>query len=528
LPEEQPAPARFLKRPEGSIFGGWFKYEGLIGESEHEVRYTVTESGDPPAPCVRLCSNPDCRTVHIPAGPEEEKFCTYCGKPLAQELPLLLLREADSDYFAGQEQLINLHLVHPHVHPPISTFQEELSDGTRFCLVTPFSQELPTSPEINEVMEWGRQLASGLDYLHSHGVALGEELNTSAIGIMDGKVVWRDLNHARTLPMLADREKINNVRMLALTLYAWITGRDSYSPEPSLNPRLSHLFQQALIGEGFTSGMQLAEQIELALQGGISLFNLDYNVGRRTHPGQVRTVNEDSMLSFVISRAQEGSSQLLSLFAIADGMGGHATGDLASSLAIQVLTQKASAELLTLQHSSPAECTAWINQAVQEANQAVYTSRQEANTDMGSTLDCALLVGNQAYLAHLGDSRIYLLRAGAFRQLTTDHSVVQQLVEIGKISSDEARLHPQRNIIYRSLGEKPQAEADILTQELLAGDKLLLCSDGLNGMLDDRKIQIICHEAPSPQVACDYLVDAANLAGGEDNISIVFIEVISA
>jgi protein phosphatase len=131
-------------------------------------------------------------------------------------------------------------------------------------------------------------------------------------------------------------------------------------------------------------------------------------------------------------------------------------------------------------------------------------------------------------LAHSGDSRIYLLREGDINQLTTDHSVVQQLVTIGKISPSEAREHPQRNVIYRSLGEKSQAEVDVSVHRLLPEDMLLLCSDGLNGMLDDQKINILVRESSSPQVACDYLIDATNLAGGEDNTSIILVKVISA
>ncbi|OGO14601.1 MAG: hypothetical protein A2030_08405 [Chloroflexi bacterium RBG_19FT_COMBO_50_10] len=251
-------------------------------------------------------------------------------------------------------------------------------------------------------------------------------------------------------------------------------------------------------------------------------------MGRRTHPGKTREENEDSLLCLTLSRIQQGVSQPAGLFAIADGMGGHAMGDLASSLAIQTIVQKASSELASLQNLTPEEYISWLKDAVQAANLTLFESRQKADNDMGSTLVCALLLGNQAYLAHLGDSRIYLLRDKSIQQLTSDHSLVQQLVTNGQISRDEARFHPQRNVILQSLGEKAQAEADIYTQELLPGDRLLLCSDGLSGMLDDQKIRIIIHESQSPQVACDYLIDAANLAGGEDNISIILVEVILA
>jgi serine/threonine protein phosphatase PrpC len=439
-----------------------------------------------------------------------------------------MLQEADTNRFTSQQQVIDLHLAHPNIHPPVTIFQEELPGEVRYCLVTPYSQELPAPPEASKVLEWGLQLADSLDYLHAHGVAFGGELDPSSFGLAEDKIVWRNFNNTRILPMLADREKINNVRLLALSLYSWITGRDTYSVDSSLTPGLNRLFHQALVGEGFTSGARLARQINQALQTGLSPLNLDYHVGRRTHVGKTREFNEDSLLCLHLSSVQQGVSQPIGLFAIADGMGGHSSGDLASSMTIQAIVQKATSELASLQTLTKDEYISWLKQAVQAANQTVYESRMKAGSDMGSTLVCALLLGNQAYLTNLGDSRIYLLREKSIQQLTTDHSLVQQLVTNGQISPDEARLHPQRNVILRCLGEKPEVEVDVYTQDLLPGDRLLLCSDGLTSMLDDKKIQIITQESQSPQVACDYLVDTANLAGGEDNISIILVEVILA
>ncbi|OGO63337.1 MAG: hypothetical protein A2029_06975 [Chloroflexi bacterium RBG_19FT_COMBO_47_9] len=209
-------------------------------------------------------------------------------------------------------------------------------------------------------------------------------------------------------------------------------------------------------------------------------------------------------------------------------MGGHARGDLASSLTIQTILQKAATGVEAFHKFSKDDFTSWFKQTIQEANQMVYESRIKADNDMGSTLVCGLFVGDHAYFAHLGDSRVYMLREKSIQQLSTDHSLVQQLIANGEISQDEARLHPQRNVILRCLGENPQVEVDVYTQDLFPGDKLLLCSDGLSGMLDDMKIQIISNESQSPQMACDYLVDTANLAGGMDNISIILVEVILA
>jgi protein phosphatase len=184
--------------------------------------------------------------------------------------------------------------------------------------------------------------------------------------------------------------------------------------------------------------------------------------------------------------------------------------------------------LPVLQSRTPEEHVTWLKNTAQAANQAVFESRQVARNDMGSTLACALLIGTRAYITNLGDSRVYLIREGSLQQITTDHTLVQQMVETGKISPEQVRNHPQRNVIYRSLGEASLVDVEVIEQNLQSGDILLVCSDGLSNMLDAQKIQILIHEASSPQVACDYLVDAANLAGGEDNISVILAEVISA
>ena len=146
---------------------------------------------------------------------------------------------------------------------------------------------------------------------------------------------------------------------------------------------------------------------------------------------------------------------------------------------------------------------------------------------MGSTLAACLLVGSQAYLAYQGDSRIYLINQQGIKQLTTDHSLVQHMVSTGQISQEEARNHPQRNVIYRSLGDKPYIELDCLSQPVFPHDRLLLCSDGLTNQLDDALMHQIVLEASSPQAACDQLVEAANAAGGEDNISVLVVEMIT-
>ncbi len=520
-------PVGLQRQAEGTVFGGRFQYASLLSESEHKNCYTVTELVEPGNPSVRICSNPDCRTLHCPVGTEPERFCTQCGHPLEESTILLKLEETDLDQFSYIGHVQELNLVHPHVYPPVASFQQDLSGGTRYFLVTPYCADLPAQPEIADVLDWGMQLAEALDYLQSKGMVLGDALDTSIIGLADGKAIWRNFTSVRILPMLTDREKINNLRLLCLGMYSLMTGKPTYSMDPQLPPALNEMFEKAMVGEGFTSGADLAEQIELVKTAGIDRLILDYQVGRRSHPGKVRMLNEDSLISLELTTINQAAILPRGLFAIADGMGGHAAGDLASGLVINTIAQKAICEILPYQDYSPEKWVEWLRETVETANLAVYQARQNAGNDMGSTLVACLLVGTQAYLAYQGDSRIYLVNQQGIRQLTTDHSLVQHMVSTGQISQEEARTHPQRNVIYRSLGDKPYLELDCLSQPVFPHDRLLLCSDGLTNQLEDELLHQIVLEARSPQAACDQLVDAANSAGGEDNISVLIVEIIT-
>src|SRR4030066_1809245 len=208
--------AGFVSRSEGAIFGNRFRYDSLVNQGEHDILYTVTEVSDPQIPPVRICSNPDCRTIHCPISLETEKFCTVCGQPLDERSPIFMLQEADINKFEPIMPIIDLHLVHPNVHPPVSIFKQETPAGFRYCLVTPYSQDLPSQPDVSDALDWGRQLAQALEYLQTNGIVLGEEVDQSNIGMSEGKVVWRNFGLTRISPMLTDREKINNVRLLAL------------------------------------------------------------------------------------------------------------------------------------------------------------------------------------------------------------------------------------------------------------------------------------------------------------------------
>ncbi|MBA3350269.1 MAG: Stp1/IreP family PP2C-type Ser/Thr phosphatase [Actinobacteria bacterium] len=231
------------------------------------------------------------------------------------------------------------------------------------------------------------------------------------------------------------------------------------------------------------------------------------SVGVRSDTGQVREGNEDSFLA----RSP--------LFALADGMGGHLGGEVASQLAIGIIEREPLSEFSGDETS--------LAQLVRRANQAIL---DKAGTDralegMGTTCTLLVLDGHQAHLAHVGDSRAYLLRDGDLEQITQDHTLVQRMVQEGRLSPEDALHHPHGNIITRALGVEPDIEVDIIVRDLRDGDRILLCSDGLTDMITPEDIRLILVDRTDPQEAADHLVDAANQAGGQDNITALVVRV---
>jgi len=229
--------------------------------------------------------------------------------------------------------------------------------------------------------------------------------------------------------------------------------------------------------------------------------------GARTDVGRVRTGNEDSY--FVDSP----------LFVIADGMGGHAAGDVASATAVEVIQSKRDA----ISAADPES----LSEAIREANRAIWKrSADDTNlSGMGTTCTMILVDGATARIAHVGDSRAYLVHEGEMRQVTDDHTLVGRLVREGKLEPEEAARHPQRSMITRALGVDEDVEVDLLSLPVTEGDRLIICSDGLSGMVSEEEMTEILRDESDPQTAADRLVDRANDAGGEDNITVIVIDV---
>lgn len=225
----------------------------------------------------------------------------------------------------------------------------------------------------------------------------------------------------------------------------------------------------------------------------------------RTDVGKVRANNQDAPIV----------SEKLRLYGVADGMGGHKGGEVASTSARDDLLRE-------LEGKTPS--VAALSGAIEEVNRQIYHQQEhdDALTGMGTTLSVLWMSDDFVYIGHVGDSRVYLLRDGEFRQMTLDHSLVEQLVREGVLTEEEAQNHPMRNIITRAIGTDESVEVDVVVEERRKGDLWLACSDGLHGLVDDRQMRDALRQY-APEKAADVLLKAALDAGGRDNVTLVIV-----
>ena len=243
-------------------------------------------------------------------------------------------------------------------------------------------------------------------------------------------------------------------------------------------------------------------------------------IGMLTDVGQVRPVDEDSILVADLSFGVNSESSKFLLLAVADGMGGHAKGEEASKIALNAIARAVIPDLL---NNTP--FTKILEKGIQNANQDIldYTAENPEASGMGTTSVCAVVKDNQIHLANVGDSRAYRVSDDEICRVTKDHSYVQALIDEGDITEEQAREHPRKNEITRAVGIMPSIEVDTMKLTLDSDESLLLCCDGVIAHLSDDDIHKIIRDSPDPQTACQEIVDMANERGGSDNISLIIL-----
>jgi serine/threonine protein phosphatase PrpC len=248
--------------------------------------------------------------------------------------------------------------------------------------------------------------------------------------------------------------------------------------------------------------------------------------GHLSDVGSVRDNNQDSAFALFASSTSADNLPDFGLFIVADGMGGHQEGERASAITTRLVVRHVLREiyevLLNQQMDDPdrPSISDVLRAAVQEANDSITEQIPEG----GTTVTTAIIIDDLAYIAHVGDSRAYMITDDRLEQITRDHSLVQRLIELDQLTPEEAADHPQRNVLYRAIGQSETLDVDAITRRLPPHARLLLCSDGLWNMVPEDRIQEIVLHHKDPQETCNQLVELANERGGLDNVTVIVIQ----
>jgi len=446
---------------------------------------------------------------------------------------LALSRAEDNTSVAGM--LTHYHVFDYQERQYVVSF---LPPGTHQVL--PAVREIPAGPEA--AILWTAELSKAILHLHQRGFLFSTDDSSpdflEPVVVLDGQIAClADLTTCTPLNQHSKGVYQHDLLFLARVLYTAATGvrQHIFRPSPQLDdtpPVIRRVINRVRSSEypdvsAFLNDLLSAPPAETPR-------SLHQNNGKRTDVGRQRDHNEDYLGYYSFSLMQSADVPEVGLYIIADGMGGHQSGELASKDVVKAVVQHIQDNLNALQSApklkrstvrldnviTPGEV---LGQAVQHANQELHRIRQSTDADRGTTITAALVIGDTCAIANVGDSRTYLYHNRELQQISRDHSLVASLLAAGMIKPEEVRTHPQRNQILRQLGNEPTVEIDIFTATLTPGDSLVLCSDGLWEMVLDPQIVEILQQAPSPQAACDRLVETANRAGGEDNISVIIV-----
>ncbi len=591
--------------PVNAVIDGRYVVQSQLHHSPDRNLYRVSARHQQRCPaCGRLSS-------------ADEETCPNCGAALAGQPPAEFYLMAESfrpEALMQDPGIMDLRLYHPNLVPVVDFYSYKPFGNTRYYAVAEPRQgvrlsqlSLPRSGM--QVFNWAMQLADALDYLHSRGV-VGAGAEADDILVQGDRASLASLQNAKAGVESSEertQQQSMDLARLASTIYEAYTGHpaamgpDGVLPMPPGAPEQVGAALRAAIepAQGIAPPIGAARwrsQLSSALEAVSELERpgrpVDFVAHGLTSVGRLRDLNEDSygMAEFV--QASVERPMRMGLYIIADGMGGHKGGEVASALAVETFCSDVIGRIIAPMASGNGDRSMPTNEtmlqgitrAVQSANDHIYKGRDNRQNDMGTTLVAALIASGKAYMVNIGDSRLYMYsqsREGAEKaaidstsslavgtsplkgtaplpghevdgplngsgsldamdeedaaesstadyvltQVSVDHSLVHRLVELGQLDPEEAKVHPHRNFIYRSLGGPSPIEVDTFVRTLHPDDRLLLCSDGLNSMIEDDVIEGVLASEPDPQIACQRLIELANEAGGHDNITVMVIDV---
>lgn len=491
-------------RPEllapGQVVLGQFRIERILRSSESRHLYQVE--------CVEgSMAARQCWECGFEHNLSDDAYCNECGMALVPRS--FALSERWSGDFGPFLALHNKGVFHPSLARHYRVFEERnrvyvLTDpcegGTLAEMSSPLTLEM--------IVDVGSKIAAALNQLEKAGVLVGT-LGKDNIAFNDGAVLLHD-------PEIAQVYKDGvppHFQGQPLEQFARILRE--FVPYDASGLRV-------VLDEVVEGKFKSPDALVSALEG--VLYQQERSTGEillsaMSDVGMARSLNEDNW-------GWEKLNPDTSVYAVADGMGGHDSGEIASELAVRTLMREVRRRVEGAGSFSEEILENCLDESFQSANNAVKEFSERRRSDMGTTLVTALLYrGSMAFVANVGDSRAYLFRDGTLKQISMDHSLVANLVAMGKITAEAARSHPHSNILIRTVGKEWDVEIDVFKQVVRSGDRLLLCSDGLWGEVEDQEITRILREFPESRLACRELIRAANQHGGRDNITAVLLKI---
>ena len=440
--------------------------------------------------------------------PRAEEVCTACGADLSSRRFLISARW-NAGGFDAYAAFFDKQLDHPGLALPVDLFHV----GDVMCAVIPWGGEglmidEGAPLEISRVLDLGQRMTGMLAFLHAKGISLAS-LNQANLLVTEDDVQLFDPEIGQIYDgPVPSAERGAEVAMLGAILLR-------YTPVDATELRdfLLSAEEGAYANPG-AFGKALLERFPMETVEDASL-----SAGAMTDVGLCRMLNEDNW-NWAHLRDD------IELHVVADGMGGHEAGEVASAMAVRHICLEARKRLSEVRDISSQRLENVLEESFRVANNAIKDHSERMGNDMGTTMVATLVMGNKlAYMANVGDSRGYLLRDQALHQVTQDHSLVARMVEQNRISREEARHHPHSNILLRTVGTERDVEVDIFSVELEKGDKLLMCSDGLWGEVEDEDIEAILNHYQDPRIACRELIRAAHHGGGRDNITTLLVHI---
>jgi len=450
-----------------------------------------------------------CWECGFPDNARAATACSSCGRAMRDRRFLVSARWR-REGFDAYRRFHEKALQHPGLASPVDVF---MVDRILFSVVPYGGEGLmidEASPLANgRLLTVGARVMGTLAFLQRHGVAVETLTRANLLVSPDNSVRLFDLDilsvHA-TGPV-PDAEKLAVLPSLGDLLRRYCDVESD---------ALADYFQLAEDGM-IEDPTAFAREIEARYEA-MSVVGYSGLIGGISDVGLTRQLNEDNWGWVRLSDRAK-------LYVVADGMGGHDGGEVASALAVRTLCDVARASEARAPEGEEA-IEALLHKAFQTANNTVKDAADAKGTDMGTTMVCLLVLDNRVgFVANVGDSRGYLLRNGSLEQITRDHSLVQKMVERGRITAEEARHHPHSNILLRTVGTERDVEIDIFAIEFEAGDQVLMCSDGLWGEVEDRDMESIFNTYTDPRIASRELVRAAHYGGGKDNVTLVVVTV---